>query len=149
MLHTVYYDTITFFQLAKKCILKNIRNALFTGTITLRIVSSFLNYIFGLHCDILLLRHKYVIYLLKAAHFWWRQNYVELWKLLEHVNRVCKLRYKVVIFKFVIYVLAHQLFDNADIFDYVKITFVVVFSIKYRNNFTITLHMCSSKWRIL
>ena len=53
-------------------------------------------------------------------------EYTELCKLLERVNCVWKLLYKMVIFKLVIYFLAHQLFDNVDIFNYVKITFIVV-----------------------
>ena len=134
--HTLYYVTTTFFQLPKKRILNNIRNASFTlrsnyfrkyNTITLCIGSSFLDFIFELHCDILLLRHNYVIDLFKGVLFWWPQHYVELWKLLENMKCVCKSRYKMVIFKLVIYVLAHQLFDNVDILDYVKNMFLVVF----------------------
>ena len=42
------------------------------------------------------LRHNYVIYLFKVF-FWWRHNYVELRKLLECLNCVWKLCYKMVI----------------------------------------------------
>ena len=76
--HTLYYVTTKFFQLPKKLILNNIRNALFTlrsnyfrkyNTITLCIGSSFLDFIFELHCDILLLRHNYVTDLFKGVLF--------------------------------------------------------------------------------
>ena len=81
---------------------------------------------FVCHCDILL-RHNYVF--AQRSTFWWRQNYVELSKLLERVTCVWKLRYKWSVFSW-------------------SLSFWFV-CIKYGNNVKITLHICSSKWRIL
>ena len=44
------------------------------------------------------MHHNYVVYLFNELRFWWRQNYFESWKLLERVNCVWKLCYKMVIF---------------------------------------------------
>ena len=65
----------------------------------------------------------------QRSTFWWRQNYVELSKLLERVTCVWKLRYKWSVFSW-------------------SLSFWFV-CIKYGNNVKITLHICSSKWRIL
>ena len=70
--------------------------------------------------------YYYVIYLFKGIHFWWSRNYLKLWKLLKRVNCVCKSRYKMFIFSWSLFFLTHQPSHEVDIFDYVKITFIVV-----------------------
>ena len=47
------------------------------------------------------------------------------WKLLERVNKYVSYDIKLSFFSYLVF-LTHQLFDNVDIFYYVKITFVVV-----------------------
>ena len=47
------------------------------------------------------------------------------WKLLERVNKYVSYDIKWSFFSYLVF-LTHQLFDNVDIFYYVKITFVVV-----------------------
>ena len=149
--HTLHYVTTTFFQAPKTYIFNNIRNALFTNyvrkydTIILRTGSSFLDYFFVVrlykywnnvtamvsfcvslwHFITTQLRYLFA----QRSTFWWRQNYVELSKLLERVTCVWKLRYKWSVFSW-------------------SLSFWFV-CIKYGNNVKITLHICSSKWRIL
>ena len=94
-----------------------------------------LRFVFVCYWDvILLLILFYFIILLICSNgfvFWWRQNYVELWKLLKRVNCVWKLHYKIVIFwlQFFLSSTIKLIFFTFYIcwyFIYVKIMFLVV-----------------------